>query len=225
MLGQAGLEVLHCFHAVAQAELGPRIEASPAAQPGAAQTQRRTTHFARLLPVQDTKQPRHLEEQSAITGDGSGAWRCRTLLHRRHGHPPRPRERTKSCKRGCGRSGCKTRQCERASQAQDANAPDPSIGFLAQLRDCCDLVPPFRRSTRRCRGTKRGAGKSTRHTSNCSHACHSRRVVELSDPRRTASMKAPARTQTIGATKEKSSRCGSRWRSACKVSRVSRETR
>ena len=46
----------------AQAELGPRIEASPAAQPGAARTQRRTTHFARLLPVQDTQQPRHLEE-------------------------------------------------------------------------------------------------------------------------------------------------------------------
>ena len=72
MLGQAGLEVLHCVHAVAQAELGPRIEseASPAAQPGAARTQRRTTHFARLLPVQDT-QPRHLEEQNAITGAGS----------------------------------------------------------------------------------------------------------------------------------------------------------
>ena len=101
-----------------------------------------STHFARLLPVHDTKQPRHLEEQNAITGDGSGAWRCRALLHRRHGHPPRPRERTKSCEHGCGRRGCKTRQCERASQAQDANAPDPSIGFLAQLRDCCDLVPP-----------------------------------------------------------------------------------
>ena len=55
----------------AQAELGPRIEASPAAQPGAARTQRRTTHFARLLPVQDTQQPRHLEEQNAITGAGS----------------------------------------------------------------------------------------------------------------------------------------------------------
>ena len=147
---------------VSTRSLKPRIEAPPAAQPGATRTQRRATHFARLLPVQDTKQPRHLEEQNAITGDGSGAWRCRTLLRRRHGHPPRPRERTKSCERGCGRRGCKTRK--RASQAQDANAPDPSIGFLAQLRDCCDLAPPFRRSTRRCRGTKRGTGKSTRHT-------------------------------------------------------------